>query len=263
MIQPWWPRWIGMKWGYAYHTSVLWAARGMIPPAVVAGRWGADVSQPVDVIVVYREYVVSDLSEPQLARSIVSLTPKEDRKYVQRYYATPSSIFGIDGSENTIVDQMSPIFREARMPTPEYGDEDLVGGWRLVFNCIRRARILAGGESLTRDQLAEGPCLFIGAECSSLRDAIPTLTRFNEDSELVSQVKRSAESYDDTSDACADALRILCKSMLSARPDAPAAVRRRELWDSVEDPTSRGMRIAQFDAKEKQNKVIRRKRWRP
>jgi hypothetical protein len=205
---------------------------------------------------------VSDLSEPQLAQRIVELTEKDERKQVVRHFITPPTVFGIEGSRNTIVDQMAPTFRASHMPIPEEADEDIVGGWRVVFNCLRRARTLAGAASLTKAQIEEAPCLFIGNACEKLRDALPTLTRFEEDSELVSLAKRSSESYDDTSDACAEALRILCKSMLSARYDAPVAVRRREVWDSVEDPTFRGLRMAQFDASERSRKLIRNKRWR-
>lgn len=226
-------------------------------------RWGSEVRQSVDIVVVYRELIASDMSEPELAARIATLTPESERKQMVRHFMTPPTVFGIEGSRNTIVDQLTPILRSARLPIPEAGDEDVIGGWRLIHNSLRRAKRLASSYQLTQQEIEEGPCLFIGKDCEKLQEAIPSLTRFVEDSELVAMVKRSSEAYDDTSDACAEALRILCKSMLSAKNESPAAVRRREVWDSEEDPTFRAIRIAQFDAKEKEKQYVRSKKWRP
>jgi hypothetical protein len=263
MIQPWFPRWCATRWGFAYHSCVLWAARGKIGPGEVQQKWNTEVDKSVDVVIVYREFVASDLSEPQLAERIVELTPKDERKIISRHFMTPPECFGLKGSRNTIADQMGPILREAKIPEPEPADEDVIGGWRLVYNSLRRARLLAESKELTEAQIKEGPCLFISGECDKLRNALPVFTRDRTDSEIVGIEKRPADSYDDTSDACGEALRILCKSMLSAKVEAPYAVRRREVWDSQIDPTERGLAMLRFDSKEREKRVlVRRKPWR-
>jgi TusA-related sulfurtransferase len=212
---------------------------------------------------VYREFVTSDMSEPQLAQRIVAMTPKLERKSIIKHYITPPEVFGAKGSRNTVVDQMRPILREAKLPEPERADEDVVGGWRLVYNCLRRAKALPESGEITEEQLAEGPILLISKECPAVIKAIPVFIRDEDDSEVVDIRKMDAEAKDDTSDACGIALRILVKSMIDGRAIAPAAVRRRELWDSIEDPTHRAMELARFDARERSTiQVARRGRWR-
>lgn len=264
MIQrAWWPRWVATRWGYAYHTCVLWAARGNVGPEETLRQWNTDTEKMVDVIVIYRELILSDASESAIARRIVELTPKEERKQLVRHVMTPPDTFGGDTSRNTIAEQMGPLLKLANIPLPERADEDVVGGWRLVHNSLRRAKLLAESESLTPEQITEGPCLFISATCEKLREAMPTFIRHQKDSELIAMEKRDASSFDDTSQACGEALRVLCKSMVFPRAEAPAAIRRREAWDSQTDPNAKAMALRLFDAREKEKRRITRgKRWR-
>jgi hypothetical protein len=197
-----------------------------------------------------------------LAHLIATMTEKEERKQVSRLYMTPSNVFGVSGSRNTVAEQMRDVLKAAKLPSAERADEDIVGGWRLVYNCVRRAKVLAESESLTKAQIEEGPCLFISKDCPALIEAMPVVTRALKDSEHVEIKRMDASAYDDTSDACVESLRILCKSMLSVKNEAPPAVRRREIWDTFPDPTDRAIAILRFDAKEREKQyVTRRKRW--
>ena len=72
IIKPWWRRWIAGDWGFSHYASFGWYASGMLSVEEIGEIFGVPAIAPVRIIVKYRELVVCDVTEPDMARLIVS-----------------------------------------------------------------------------------------------------------------------------------------------------------------------------------------------
>jgi len=110
LIQPWWTRWTATDWGFAHHAVHLWFTSGKLSPEVFASLFGGSSEWPIDVVVVYRELVVNETAEGDLATMMVERTPGDERKFIQREFLSPDA-WAKRGSANTVAEQFEDAFR--------------------------------------------------------------------------------------------------------------------------------------------------------
>ena len=251
LIQPWWVQWIAQDWGFAHHNANLWAATGKLSPQN-ADILGIQTDWPIDVIVVHRELVVSETGEEDLAREIVRMTPKDERKYIGAYYIGKDA-WQKRGAHDSVADQLSAVFALNQIPLPQPANDDRVAGWRMLHNCFQRNQWRKGAP-VERDAVKTGPILLISANCPEVISAVPLLIRKEDKLEDV-------QKTDSIGDNVGDCLRYLIHSHLDPRSKAPREVRAREVYESHSDPTSRAIAMKKFSVGERK-RLAKRSRWR-
>ena len=137
-IQPWWPRWISVDWGFEHPAAVYWHA-----------------SAPDGSVVTYREFVQNRLSPRMLAEAIAEQTAGER---VTGVYLSPDA-FAKRTAKATIAEQLGEGLARAGLPQPEPADNDRIGGWMLLY------------------QLLESDRWVIANSCARLIECLPVLTR--------------------------------------------------------------------------------------
>jgi len=137
-IEPWWPRWISIDWGFEHPSAVLWHA-----------------AAPDGTVVTYREFVQNHLSPRMLAAAIAERSAGER---IGAAYLSPDA-FAQRTAEDTIADQLGQGLALEHLPRPDPADDERVGGWMLMYELLRTDKWL------------------ITKNCEKLIESLPTLTR--------------------------------------------------------------------------------------
>lgn len=256
LIQPWWSSWMAQRWGFGDHCCHLWATTGLVYPQLWKRTFGGLLPGPVEVIVIYRELLEQGKAEADLANAIVGMTPEAERRKISRFYLGSESL-DLQGKKrglNGVAQIIGEILSHNGLPKPWTADQNRVDGWRFLYACLRQAE-LCGMEKIPESRLREGPILLISSECSNCIENIPQATRSDKD-------PNDIEARDTEWAAVTDAVRFLLKSKPSAKAEAPAAIRRQELCESIPDPTSRHMALVRFNEQERQRGRTARPTWR-
>lgn len=262
IIQPWWTRWMAQDWGFGDHDAHGWFASGKLSPSQWMEYFGGHVEYPMDVAILYREQVVSQRAEMDLAMDIVAKTPEVERQQMRRFFLSQDA-FGQkakQGGAHTVGEQFSNVMRRFQMPLPEPADQDRVNGWRFMYNCLRQANLR--GQNVPAERTREGPAFFVSAECPVTIEGIPMATRDPDDVEDVVRVEGAL--WEDVTDM----VRYGLKSQLRPKTKAPLDVRAKELYHSIQGDdgdamTRRAMAMAEFKVKENRiTRVQRMPRWR-
>lgn len=259
LVKPWWRRWLSTDWGFSHYAATYWWATGVVSPQECQDLFGIPVTKGIKVIVSYREAIVSDMTEPMLAQLIVGKTPESERREI-RFHFIGQDAWAKRGSANTVVEQMDPYLTKAGMPRLSRADDDRVGGWRLMYNCWSETRKFMHWNSLDPFEQSEFPILFIGPDCSELRQAIPLLRAgdVNDNENPLDVIKVPGAIEDDV----ADGYRYGLKSFVAADPTIPAEVVAREIYQQYQDPTARAMAMLRLSAeREKGQRLFRRRRY--
>jgi hypothetical protein len=143
-LQPWWPRWISIDWGFEHPSAVYWHA-----------------ANPDGRVVTYREFVANHLSPRMLGQAIAerSIEPNQRGERIGEIYLSPDA-FARRSSELTIADQVGDILAQNDLPRPVPADDDRIGGWMLMYQMLETgqwviadncARLIECLRSLTRD----------------------------------------------------------------------------------------------------------------
>ncbi len=244
LIQPWWTHWMSLDWGWAgpprpHYSVCLWFAIGKLSPSQLA-TLAIESDYPIDVVIVYRSMHACLTPEPELARQIVSLTPRQEAESMSRFFVD-GAVFSTDRKrpENTTADLMQPIFDEAGLPRMIPASKDRVNGWRQVYNGFLRS-LKARTSPVFEEQ--EGPLLFVSAECAELCSSVP---------KLICDVEKNPHDVlktESIEDDYGDDLRYGFKSMQDAEWEAPLEVRRAEVYHSYDAPTTAERSIPQMTA---------------
>ncbi len=251
LIQPWWMRWMSLDWGYGHHSACFWAAAGKVAPDVARELLGIDITETREALIVYRELVVNQTPEHDLAQRIVDLTPERERSEIRRWFVD-SMVFGEERRvDRTIADIMQAVTKPAGLCKMEAAIKDRIAGARTVHDCFRRTSAL---RTNTAD-VGSGPILLIADSCPALMSALPVLIC---DPDRVEDVLKLETIEDDVWDG----FRYLIESWIKAKPQAPMDVRAKELYNSVEDPTTRAIRMKEFTLKEQARTMPVGRRWR-
>jgi phage terminase large subunit len=233
-LEPWWPRWISIDWGFEHPSAVYWHA-----------------ARPDGAVITYREFVANHLSPRMLAQAIAertALPPEESTnrglpgcaappgvERIGEVYLSPDA-FARRTSDSTIAEQLGDVLAQNGLPRPAPADDDRVGGWMLIYQMLEQGRWI------------------IADNCARLIECIPTLTR---DPANVEDVLKT--SGDDP----ADSARYGLKSRLS--PGRPPVEQRIAERITAVDPTSRAIWTQRFLGEERRNSrpapVPHRRRW--
>lgn len=161
-MEPYWPRWISVDWGFQHPSAVYWhcavpvgqASRSVPEDARGATNEAGQAWTPVlPLIFTYREFVQPQLSPRMLAQAIVEKTGREN---ISEIFLSPDA-FATRTSETSIAEQMGEIFTAYGMPRPALADNERVHGWQLMYS------LLADGRWL------------VAQNCQALIDCLPTL----------------------------------------------------------------------------------------
>jgi len=172
-LEPWWPRWISIDWGFQHPSAVYWHCA--VPADVIRDSWpvtrenqGAASSTSDSLhgtrgtdhgsrVVTYREFVESGLSPRMLAQGIAE---RSGRERIADIFLSPDA-FAHRTSEASIAEQLGEVFTACGLPRPAPADDDRIGGWQLMY------------------QLLESDAWLITDNCSQLIECIPQLVRDN------------------------------------------------------------------------------------
>jgi phage terminase large subunit len=183
-LEPWWPRWISVDWGFNHPSAVYWhCAVPGIQPNLHAGRPDAPISchpEPACAgtrsegpqsqsaprsygasgfhqsrIVTYREFVQNGLSPRMLAQAVAE---RSGRERITEVFLSPDA-FAHRTSEASIAEQLGEILTINGLPRPAAADDDRIGGWQLMY------------------QLLESDAWLITENCGKLIDSLPLLVR--------------------------------------------------------------------------------------
>jgi Terminase large subunit, T4likevirus-type, N-terminal len=195
-LEPWWPRWISIDWGFNHPSAVYWhcAVPGIQPnlhasrpdapisrhpePACAGGR--SEGPQPQSAS---RSYGASGLSPAHPARGPVTshqsrivtyrefvqnaLSPRmlaqaiaerSGRERITEVFLSPDA-FAHRTSEASIAEQLGEVLTMNGLPRPAAADDDRIGGWQLMY------------------QLLESDAWLITDNCGKLIDSLPLLVR--------------------------------------------------------------------------------------
>ena len=166
-LEPWWPRWISIDWGFQHPSAVYWHCA--IPRAVTRDSWPVTRATPQSEnafhespvtsnesrIVTYREFVQSGLSPRMLAQGIAE---RSGRERISDVFLSPDA-FAHRTSEASIAEQLGEVLAASGLPRPVPADDDRIGGWQLLY------------------QLLESDAWLITDNCAKLIDCLPQLVR--------------------------------------------------------------------------------------
>ncbi|PYT53888.1 MAG: hypothetical protein DMG43_07800 [Acidobacteria bacterium] len=178
-LEPWWPRWISIDWGFQHPSAVYWhcavpgrsssvipsearnlsSSFGQRDPSVASRFERAESTLPRDDnpcrIVTYREFVQSGLSPRMLAQAIAE---RSGRERINEVFLSPDA-FAHRTSEASIAEQLGDVLVPNGLPRPSPADDDRIGGWQLMY------------------QLLESDSWVIAENCAKLIECLPQLVR--------------------------------------------------------------------------------------
>lgn len=142
-LEPWWPRWISVDWGFEHPSAVYW-----------------HTMRPDGAVITYREFVANHLSPRMLGQAIAerSVEPSSRGERIADVYLSPDA-FARRSSELTIAAQLGDILAQNGLPRPLPADDDRIGGWMVLY------------------QMLEADRWVIADTCERLIECLPTLTR--------------------------------------------------------------------------------------
>jgi phage terminase large subunit len=169
-LEPWWPRWISIDWGFQHPSAVYWHCT--IPshrnsksetrnaplgsPSFDFRFSSADADALAEPrIVTYREFVQCGLSPRMLAQGIAE---RCGRERISDVFLSPDA-FAHRTSEASIAEQLGEVLTASGLPRPAPADDDRSGGWQLMY------------------QLLESDAWLITENCAKLIDCLPQLVR--------------------------------------------------------------------------------------
>ena len=166
-LEPWWPRWISIDWGFQHPSAVYWHCA--VPPFVSRDSWFVTRATPLGQggvhespvtshqsrIVTYREFVQTGLSPRMLAQAIAE---RSGRERISEVFLSPDA-FAHRTSEASIAEQLGDVLVVNGLPRPAPADDDRVGGWQYMY------------------QLLESNAWLITENCAKLIECLPLLVR--------------------------------------------------------------------------------------
>jgi len=174
-LEPWWPRWVSIDWGFQHPSAVYWhcAVPGEHRNSKSETRNSTKGSASFDFrvssneidpqattfagpkIVTYREFVQNGLSPRMLAQAIAE---RSGREAISDVFLSPDA-FAHRTSESSIAEQLGDVLVVNGLPRPAPADDDRIGGWQLMY------------------QMLESNAWLITEDCVKLIECIPQLVR--------------------------------------------------------------------------------------
>ena len=165
-LEPWWPRWISIDWGFQHPSAVYWhcavpvdsrqskvESKNSSNPRGPA--FNSQLSTVSSRIVTYREFVQNGLSPRMLAQGIAERSGREN---ISEVFLSPDA-FAHRTAEASIAEQLGDVLIANGLPRPAAADDDRIGGWQFMY------------------QLLESNTWVITENCAKLIECMPTLVR--------------------------------------------------------------------------------------
>jgi phage terminase large subunit len=166
-LEPWWPRWISVDWGFQHPSAVYWHCA--IPAEAQSRQLRVESGnnpsgnsafnlQPSSFdsrIATYREFVQNGLSPRMLAQAIAE---RSGRERISEVFLSPDA-FAHRTAEASIAEQLGEVLLANGLPRPTPADDDRIGGWQLMY------------------QLLENDTWVIAENCVKLIECLPLLIR--------------------------------------------------------------------------------------
>ncbi len=209
----WSVHWLAQDWGRAHFCATYWAFRTNLSPADAKKYLDWDLVKPINVTVIYRELIVSELESTDVGQEIVNATPQAERERHKAFFLSPDA-FGEKDSVNTIAMKESKVLREAGMPPARHADNERKTGWALMGNLFKATKGRGWGQDSEGKRFQYDDALLISSDCPELLASIPLLMREEKDIDDVTKTDKTQPRIEQD---CADACRYLLKSMLAPR----------------------------------------------
>jgi hypothetical protein len=176
-LEPWYPRWISIDWGFQHPSAVYWYCAVPVESRQfkVEGEgqtkqrdssFNFQLSTFNSRIITYREFVQNGLSPRMLAQAIAE---RSGRERISEVFLSPDA-FAHRTSEASIAEQLGDVLVGNGLPRPALADDDRIGGWQLMY------------------QLLESNAWVITENCAKLIECIPQLVRDNGRTEDIRKV---------------------------------------------------------------------------
>lgn len=120
-LEYWYPRWVGVDWGYKHACAAYWCAE-----------------RPDGKIVVYRELVLNGAAVSDIAEEICRLSKGEK---IEAVYLSPDA-FAKRSEERSIAERFGDVFRVAGIPFPSGAVNNRVLGWRYLHDLLANDSLL-------------------------------------------------------------------------------------------------------------------------
>jgi hypothetical protein len=252
LIAYWHVRWMSMDWGFRHHAAVFWFAALKASPADLERVLGIRSDWPLDLVICYRELVVEQMAEHDLAKRILALTPHDERARMQQFRAGTDIFAQRRGIEHTIAEQIESVTCPGGLPAfspADTGPGSRVQSARMVHDGFRRSSSMRSPNP--PQDLQPTPLLLIGPECPILQASIPMLIA---DENKLEDVLKLETMEDDVFDG----FKYGVGYYHDALGRAPVEVRRAEVFNRYEGEHTEESRTAQAMAMRKFNQAARR-----
>jgi len=184
-LEPWWPRWISVDWGFHHPSAVYWHCAVPVESRQFKieskeetrhkdSSFNFQPSTFNSRIITYREFVQNGLSPRMLAQAIAERCGREP---ISEVFLSPDA-FAHRTSEASIAEQLGEVLAANGLPRPSPADDDRIGGWQLMY------------------QLLESDAWVITDNCAKLIECLPQLVRDDRRTEDIRKVEG-----DDSADA--------------------------------------------------------------
>lgn len=194
LVKPWWKRWMSGDWGHSHFTSYYWHARGQVSPEDALQWLGIRTDVPLSVVITYREWVGSELSEAEIGAKLLELSDAQERgkegyspdygvpQKVRALYFSPDAFeLSIKRSgQNTIADEIGKVLKAGGLPYPTKANNARVPGWRAMYGLLANTKRAFGKlpELPVQVDKAVGNTLWLICEnCFELIKALPLAMR--------------------------------------------------------------------------------------
>jgi len=206
-IEPWWPKWISLDWGFADDAAAHW-----------------HTTAPDGRHITYREWVTNNVTPRMLGAGLLerSVDSQGRAERIEQFFLSPDAFDDRTG-QSTIAEQLRETACAGnRIPSPAEASDARVSGWQLLYD------------------LFEKDGLLISEDCKVLVAALPTLVRFGYgEPGNVEDIKSSPVDH------APDSERYGMFSRLGAARE-PVEVKAAKLVQGVTDNTARAFILDRF-----------------
>lgn len=212
-LKPWYTRVIGLDWAHGHDSGVYWVARG---------PWIDVDGTEKDMVVIYREFLQSKLSESALGAEILARTGDDEKI---NSFIMSHDTWAHKTADYTVAEKVGDTVTQGRLkadktrlkiPAPARETPDPVGRANLLF------------------ELLDSSTVRISEDCPELIKAIKTRVPEDKGADRGNKVKKIQDRGDDAYDGATIAL----KHMIAAH-GKPLAVQRQEAMAPAQEKLDR------------------------
>lgn len=279
LIQPWWNRWMAHDDGFVHNAAIGWFVSGKVAPKLFHEVFHVELSEPVTVVVLYRDLVEAEVEQGELIRQARKAMNPEEARTISRYFLSVDA-WEKDSNGHSTADTITGELKRPwklndrlswNLPGAEQAANARISGWRLLYAMMKKTGdVLDGKMNPTReddDYEKEGggyslntPLLFIASSCMDTIEAVPMAIRDDKHAGRSEDVLKMPTKADDV----LDMLRYGCASMLMPRKTpfpVVAAEKRVEMEQSGRNMTEVAIQMLKLKDKERKRSQGKRSTW--